>query len=47
MVEMYLQICMLYASLPDPRTLSLSEIEFYYEGIRGTLRDSTKRSPNG
>lgn len=39
---MYLQICMSYPGLPDVRTLSLDEIEFFYEGIRGQLKTDTK-----
>jgi len=40
--EMFLQICRLYPSLPDPRTLSSTEIRFYYEGIRSELKENTK-----
>lgn len=40
--QMYIDICMRYSSLPDPRSLSYSEIEFYYDGIRNVLlRDSS------
>ena len=40
--EMYLQICREYSSLPDPRSLSASEIKFYYEGLRADLKKATK-----
>lgn len=40
--EMLLQICRDYPGLPDPRTLSLSEIRFFYEGLRPELRKHTK-----
>ncbi len=33
----YLQIQRDYASLPDPRTLTISEILFYYEGLKEEL----------
>lgn len=35
--EMLLQICRDYHSLPDPRSLSLAEIRFFYEGLRPEL----------
>ena len=34
---MLVQICLDYSALPNPRTLSLPEIRFYYEGVRGSL----------
>jgi hypothetical protein len=40
--EMFLQICMTYPGLPDPRTLDLDEIEFFYDGIRAQLMEDTK-----
>lgn len=40
--EMLLQICRDYASLPDPRTLSLDEICTFYDGLRSELRQSTR-----
>ena len=40
--EMFLQICLDYASLPDPRTLTASEIRFFYDGIRHSLKERTK-----
>lgn len=40
--EMLLQICHEYPGLPDPRTLDLSEIRFFYDGCRGSLRKHTK-----
>ncbi len=41
--EMLLTITMNYNSLPDVRTMTVDEIEFFYEGIRGTLIASTKK----
>jgi len=40
--EMMLQVCHNYAGLPDFRTLKLSEIRLFYEGIRGELKRATK-----
>lgn len=40
--QMLLQICLDYASLPDPRTLTASEIRFFYDGIRDSLKERTK-----
>lgn len=37
-----LQIARTYPSLPDVRTLTLEQIEFFYEGIRGELESMTK-----
>jgi hypothetical protein len=43
--EMLLQICRDYPGLPDPRTLSMAEVRFFYEGLRGELREHTKPRP--
>lgn len=45
--EMLLQICVDYATLPDPRTLTMAEIRFYYNGRRGELKRATapRRTP--
>jgi len=32
------QICMDYPGLPDPRTLTMTEIEFFYDGLRPSLK---------
>ncbi len=40
--EMILQISTDYSGLPDVRTLSINEIQFFYEGIREGLKKSTK-----
>jgi hypothetical protein len=40
--EMLGQICRDYSSLPNPRTLTQSEIRFWYEGLRPELRAHTK-----
>jgi hypothetical protein len=44
---MFLQICLEFSSLPDPRTLAISEVKFYYEGIKETLKEHTKPKPQG
>lgn len=40
--EMLYQICRDYPGLPDPRTLSVDEIVWFYEGLRPELRLHTK-----
>lgn len=40
--EMVLQICRDYAGLPDFRTLSFSEVRFFYNGLREELKKQTK-----
>jgi hypothetical protein len=42
-IEMLVQICLMYRVLPDPRTLRLREIRFFYEAIRNSLHKSTKK----
>lgn len=42
--EMILQITRDYPGLPDPRTMRLHEIRFFYEGLRRELREATKSS---
>lgn len=38
------QICRDYPGLPDPRTLSLSEIRFFYDGLRELVANLPKVS---
>lgn len=40
-VEMLLQICRDYPGLPDPRTLTMAEIRFFYSGMRAELKQHT------
>lgn len=40
--EMLRQVCRDYAGAPDPRTITLAEIRFFYEGLRWELREATK-----
>lgn len=40
--EMLWQICRDYPGLPDPRSLTVEEICFFYEGLRAELREHTK-----
>lgn len=41
--EMLLQISREYSGIPDPRTLTLEEIRFFYNGLRRDLRKYTER----
>ena len=43
---MFLQICRDYTSLPDPRSLRLSEMRFFYNGMREELKRRTKPKPD-
>lgn len=43
---MLLQISRDYPSLPDPRTLTLTEIRFFYEGLRAELKKHTRPKGN-
>ena len=46
--EMLLQVCSTYHQLPDFESLTLSDIIFFYEGYRPSLKKSTKpRKPHG
>ena len=40
--EMLRQICMDYPGLPDPRTLTMTEIDFFYDGLRPSLKKLTE-----
>ena len=40
--EMILQVSRDYSGLPDIRTLSMTAIRFFYEGLRAELRKATK-----
>jgi hypothetical protein len=41
MEEMILTVCARYPGIPDYRTMSFEELEFFYEGLRSALlRDS-------
>jgi hypothetical protein len=40
--HMFLTVCRWYTALPDPRTLTGSEIRFFYEGLRHELHEVTK-----
>lgn len=39
--EMLLEICRDYPGLPDPRTLSMDDIRFFFEGMRPSLKEAT------
>lgn len=41
--EMLLQVSREYPGLPDPRTMTLGEIRFFYSGLRSDLRKLTQR----
>lgn len=40
--SMLWQICRDYPALSDPRTLTVTEIVFWYEGLRAELYERTK-----
>lgn len=40
--EMIYQIARDYPGLPDVRTMKLSEIRWWYDGLRGELRRATR-----
>jgi hypothetical protein len=40
---MLLQVAREYPGLPDPRTMTLEEIRFFYNGLRGELRKVSVR----
>jgi hypothetical protein len=44
--EMLLQIARDYPGLPDPRTLTVPEIVFFYEGVRPELIKHTRPAPS-
>lgn len=44
-IEMMLQVARDYPGLPDVRTLTVSEIVFFYNGLRRELKDHTRRKP--
>ena len=41
--EMILQVCRDYPGLPDVRSLKISEIRFFYDGLRTELKGHTKQ----
>jgi hypothetical protein len=41
---MLLQICREYPALPDPRTLTVDEIRFFYDDLKPELRERTQRA---
>lgn len=42
MIEMFMQVCRDYASLPEVRSLKAREIRFFYDGLRGELKEYSK-----
>ncbi len=46
-VEMLRQVCRDYPGLPDPRTLRLNEIVFFYDGLRAELKRATRKNQQG
>jgi hypothetical protein len=40
--EMLLHVTAEYPGLPDPRTLTLDEIEFFFEAMRPSLIEATR-----
>lgn len=43
--EMWMAICRWYESLPNPLSLSASEIRWFYDGLRPELHEATKPKP--
>lgn len=43
--EMLLQCARDYPGLPDPRTLTMGELVFFYEGLRPELQKHTRPTP--
>jgi hypothetical protein len=43
--EMLLQVARDYPGLPDPRSMTLTEIVFFYSGVRPELRKHTAAKP--
>lgn len=43
--EMLLQIARDYAGLPDARTLTVTEIVWFFEGLRPELKKHTRSKP--
>jgi hypothetical protein len=39
---MLLTICRNYRVLPEPRSMKLAEIRWFYDGIRESLKEATK-----
>ncbi len=39
--EMLLQVCRDYSGLPDPRSLTVEELVFFYSGLRAELKQAT------
>jgi len=46
-LEMWMQIQIEYPSLPPPKSLTLSEVQTYYDFIRGDLKDRTRPRSKG
>jgi hypothetical protein len=44
--EMLLQVARDYPGLPDPRTLAVNEIVFFYNGLRDELTRHTRPKPS-
>jgi len=42
--EMMTQCAFNYPGLPDPRTMTLDEIRYFYESLRPSLKQSTKNT---
>jgi hypothetical protein len=45
-IEMMMQCCRDYPGLPDVRTLTMSQIEVFYDWLRPGLKQATKPKPN-
>jgi hypothetical protein len=45
--EMILQVTRDFSGIPDYRTMNMSEIRYFYEGLRTELKEVTKPQPKG
>lgn len=43
--ERILEICRCFPGLPDPRSMTIDEIDFFYDGIAPTLKEATAPKP--
>jgi len=41
--EMLLQVSREYPGIPDPRTMTMEEIRFFYDGLRHDLKQISAR----
>lgn len=42
LMEQFVQVCRMYRNLPDPRTLTIAEVQMFYDYLRPELRELTR-----